>query len=321
MKGCDTMYINYDPKSKNNGEIERQIYRYYAAKYAEIINSDLPDEKKENQIKKIIKEIDKLNVYNAPDKANELGIEQDLPNNVDENVINALVSLFAKRAKLPTDSVYVSDVLQSKSEDLEPIDTTDFENELRQYFTEHYSDLLNTSDFNWFISDVTTVKSNVTGEKKNGELAIIAKKHGINPEKFEHFANHLVVQDGLVSNEDTFFRQGYKDKFAKEGYNVVYATPESINKRLFDLYSIILFKYVNYDEKKLRDCYIEYAKNNGIEIENEELIKDVECITEDKTVDMRTVMIKAIERNLAEAKKKRGIGTEKGTEKNKGIEK
>ena len=57
-------------------------------------------------------------------------------------------------------------------------------------------------------------------------------RHNIDPDTFSCFGYQLTVQDGLVAEEDSTLGK----------LNVFYATPEAINKRIYELYGKSLFK-------------------------------------------------------------------------------
>lgn len=162
----------------------------------------------------------------------------------------------------------------SENETLEEIDTTAFEEELRQYFTEHYADLL-SDGYNNFLSEITEVPDDIgILHNKYGDLTQIAMKHNIEPEKFNCFGYQLTVQDGLVAEEDSTLGKS----------KVLYATPEGINKRIFDLYSKALYREqknngrdsFSDDIRELKNTYITYAEKNGIEIGNSEVLETID---------------------------------------------
>ena len=81
-----------------------------------------------------------------------------------------MVSVYAKRAKIPSNRINGMGILDGITlrgeEELEEIDTSAFEEELRQYFTEHYFDLL-SNGYNNFLSDVTEVSDNTSSKMVN----------------------------------------------------------------------------------------------------------------------------------------------------------
>lgn len=277
------MLFGYDPEQKKIEETIQQIYRNFALKYSEIQNSELSENEKQEQINELVdnrmntilvltntKSLDKISVEDK--KA--LGIEENDKIEVDPNVVDTLVSIYARRAKMPLDNgMGILDGITIKDgEELEDIDTSAFEEELRQYFTEHYYDLL-CDGYNVFLSNIT-VAADKDGiiNNKNGELIEMAIKHGLNPEKFKFFGHDLIVQDGLVAEEDIL-----------NEINVFYATPEALNQRIFDLYSKSLFKqkynegksFLFDDDKKLKNAYITYAEKNGIPIQNTDVLEEL----------------------------------------------
>lgn len=192
-------------------------------------------------------------------------------------MVNALVSIYAKRAKIPNERnrniTILSAMTLEEDETLEKIDTTAFEEELRQYFTEHYSDLFATG-YNKFLSEITEIPDNIgTLHNKYGDLTQMAMKYDIDPEKFKCFGYQITVQDGLVAEEDSL-----------EKTNIFYATPDGINKRIFDLYSKLLYKEQGADgrdifsdeTRELKNTYISYVEKNGIEITNPDVLETIE---------------------------------------------
>lgn len=279
--------FGYDVEKKKVEECTQQIYRDFATKYSEIKNSDISEEEKQAKISEIYKNTSDLkqilrNTRSLSEIAVEdreaLGIsEESEPTKVDKNVINTLVSIYAKRAKIPNEKNRNIGIMKAltlrKNESLEEIDTTEFEEELRKYFTEHYYDLLSTG-YNDFLSEITQTPDDIRIlNDKYGDLTQIAMKYNIEPEKFRCFGYGLTVQDGLVAEEDSTLGRS----------NIFYATPEGINKRIFDLYSVGLYRdqnedsrYFANDTRKLKNTYISYAEKNGIEITNPDVLETLD---------------------------------------------
>ena len=89
-------------------------------------------------------------------------------------------------------SKYLKGSVLKEDETLEEIDTSAFEEELREYFTEHYYDLLNTG-YNDFLSEITEVPDEISSlNNKYGDLTQLAIKHKLDPKKFAHFVNKLI---------------------------------------------------------------------------------------------------------------------------------
>lgn len=270
----------YNRETKKVDEAKKQVTRNFAKKYGEIQKSELSDEEKQEQINEAFASaksaIDILSSTRSLDQLSsedmeELGIRDESKDVVvDESVVDTLVSIFAKKAKLPEmrgigilDSITPSD-----GEELEDIDTSAFEAELKTYFTEHYYDLLDEG-YNSFMSAITEVKDELLHDD-NGELIEIAIKYGIDPNRFNCFGYQLTVQDGLVSEEDLLGRA-----------NIFYATPDAVNRRIDDLYSEILYdeqsgdKHRIDDYRKMKNQYITYAEKNGIEVQNKDALEEI----------------------------------------------
>lgn len=279
--------LDYNVEEKKVEESIQQLYRDFALQYSEIQKSALSESEKQikineltentKQAEQVLRNTRSLSEISSEDRES-LGIKETVNPEVDEDVINALVSIYAKRAKMPSqrlNGMGISDgITLGEDEELEEIDTSDFEKELRQYFIEHYYDLL-SDGFNNFLSDVTEVadEDGILHEK-NGELTEMAIRHGLDPKKFNCFGYQLTVQDGLVAEEDSTFGTS----------NIFYATPEAVNQRIFDLYSKTLFReQQNKGEdlfasegRKLKNTYITYAEKNGIQIENPDALETLD---------------------------------------------
>ena len=276
--------IEYNVEKKKVEEAIQQVYRDFALKYGEIQKSELSEVEKLEQIDyllevaiskdEILRNTRSLSELSSQDKEDLKIKEESETKKVDTNVIDTLVSVYAKRAKIPSNRINGMGILDGITlrgeEELEEIDTSAFEEELRQYFTEHYFDLL-SNGYNNFLSDVTEVSDNTSS--KNGELIEMAIKHGLDPKKFNCFGYQLTVQDGLVAEEDSILGSS----------NIFYASPEAINKRIYDLYSETLFQeqksngkdfFLN-DGRKLKNVYITYAEKNEIEIQDKDVLEEL----------------------------------------------
>lgn len=284
--------IGYNAEKKKVEEAIQQVYRDFAKEYNRILREDpqkLSDVEVKDEIKyilfiaeqkeEILQSVQSLSEL-SEDEKELIGIkEEDEAKKVDINVIDALVSVYAKRAKIPSNRINGIGILDGitlrgrRTREIEEIDTSAFEEELRQFFTEHYSDLL-SDGFNHFLSKVTEVAGDEgSRNKKNGELTEIAIKHNLDPKKFSHFGYQLTVQDGLVAEEESIF--GRSDIF--------YASPEAINQRIYDLYSKTLFQeqksngkdfFLN-NGRELKNAYITYAEKNGIEIQDKDVLEEL----------------------------------------------
>lgn len=286
--------FGYNVEKKKVEETIKQVYRDFALRYGEIQKSELSENEKQAEINELLENVtnteqilrntNSLSELSSEDKE-VLGIkEESEPTKVDTNVVDTLVSIYAKRAKMPNTKNRNIGILGSitldEDEALEEIITTEFEEELRQYFTEHYADLL-SEGYNDFLSEVTEVAdTDSILHQKDGDLIQIAMKHNIDPEKFEYFGYQITVQDGLVAEEESSLGRS----------NVFYATPEGINNRIFDLYSQILYNeqknngrnFISNGRKELKNTYITYAEKNGIEIQDRDVLEEL-------PVDMKRV--------------------------------
>ncbi len=276
--------ISYNVEEKKVEEAVQQLYRDFALEYSEIQKSELSEIEKQIRInelaentkgtEQILRNTRSLSEISSEDREN-LGIKEVADPEVDENIVNALVSIYAKRAKIPNEKTrnvgILSSITLGENETLEEIDTTAFEEELKQYFTEHYSDLFATG-YNNFLSEITEVPIGL--HNKYGDLTKMAMKYNIDPKKFSCFGYGITVQDGLVAEEDTSLGRS----------NVFYASPDGINKRIFDLYSQALFRgqgvngkdFISDGTRKLKNIYLSYAEKNGIEITNPDVLETIE---------------------------------------------
>lgn len=281
--------FGYNEEEKKVEEAIQQVYRDFAIRYGEIQKSKLSESEKQAQIselventtntEKILQSIRSLSELSSEDREN-LGIKEESENTrkIDQKVIETLVAIYAQRAKMPNDE-YRGIGIQSaltlrEDEQLEEIDTTAFEEELRQYFTEHYYDLL-SDGYNHFLLEATEIPDDIgILHDKYGELTQIAMKHNIDPKKISYFGYKLTIQDGLVAEEDSTLGRS----------NIFYATPEGINNRIFDLYSKTLWREQKNGDRdslfdktrELKNTYITYAEKNGIQIENPDVLETIE---------------------------------------------
>lgn len=282
--------IGYNAEKKKVEEAIQQVYRDFAKEYNRILREDtqkLSDAEVKEEIdyilfiakdnEEILQSVQSLSEL-SEDEKELMGIkEESETKKVDTNVIDTLVSVYAKRAKIPSNRINGIGILDGITlrgeEELEEIDTSAFEEELRQYFTEHYSDLL-SNEYNHFLSEVTEVADEGILHQKNGELTEIAIKHNLDPKKFSCFGYQLTVQDGLVAEEDSILGKS----------NIFYASPEAINQRIYDLYSKTLFQeqknngkdfILLNDRRELKNAYITYAEKNGIEIQDKDVLEEL----------------------------------------------
>lgn len=172
--------IEYNVEKKKVEEAIQQVYRDFALKYGEIQKSELSEVEKLEQIDyllevaiskdEILRNTRSLSELSSQDKEDLEIKEESETKKVDTNVIDTLVSVYAKRAKIPSNRINGMGILDGITlrgeEELEEIDTSAFEEELRQYFTEHYFDLL-SNGYNNFLSDVTEVSDNTSSKMVN----------------------------------------------------------------------------------------------------------------------------------------------------------
>lgn len=140
--------LGYNPEKKKVEEANKTVYRDFALKYGEIKKSKWPESEKQTQIRElfertssteqILRNTRSLSELSDEDKE-ALGIREESEPVVDEKVVDTLVSIYAQRAKTPNTSNRNMGVVRAltlgENETLEEIDTTAFEEELRQYFT------------------------------------------------------------------------------------------------------------------------------------------------------------------------------------------
>lgn len=285
--------FEYSVEEKKKEQAIQQIYRDFAIEYGKIQKSELTEREKQDKINELFEnalntENILINMNSLSELSNEdkeaLGIkEQNEPTKVDTNLIDTLVSIYAKRAKIESNRINGIGILDGITlrgdEKLEEIDTTLFEEELRQYFTEHYSDLFSNGYNNFLSAIVDETKREYIGYnfheecKIKGELIKIVRKYDIDTNKFNNFGYQLTIQEGLIAEEDPFLGTS----------NIFYATPEAINKRIYDLYSEILFReqknegrnlFCN-DKRHLKNTYITYAEKNAIEIQDKDVLEEI----------------------------------------------
>ena len=161
--------IKYNVEEKKVKEAIQQLYRDFAIKHNEISEAELSDSEKKAQIdelvnntrskEKILKNTKSLSsLSELSNEEKEILEIKDQEHKVDMNVVDTLVSIYAQKAKMSLDDeMELSESITLNDENkLEEIDTTDFEKELRQYFTEHYYDLLEEG-YNYFLAEITVV--------------------------------------------------------------------------------------------------------------------------------------------------------------------
>lgn len=270
----------YNPEEKRIDNARKNLQRGFVQTRKEILESNLSEEEKkeaiESSLERVNQAIDILNsvrnIDEIPEEDREsLGIDTDFAEVVvDENVVNTLVEIYAQKAKEKEDKpLFITDEEPTIPE--EEIDTTQFEAELRKYFTKHYSDLLDTG-FNNFLSDFAEQEDDIC-HRENGELVEIAQKCNIDSKKFNCFGYKLTVQDGLVAEEDSTFGRA----------KVYYATPNGINDRITDIYNFITYReandndrFITDDKRKLKNTYVKYAEEHGIEIEDKDVLEEIQ---------------------------------------------
>lgn len=270
--------FGYNPEEKRIDNARDKMKSDYVQKRKEIMASDLSDSEKQEKLTDLLSETKAIedilqgvrSIDEIPEEDREnLGIiAAPAQVVVDENVVNTLVEIYAKRAReVEERPFFISDEEQEIEKE---IDTTAFEEELRKYFTEHYSDLLDTG-YNNFLSDFAEQEDDILHDK-NGDLVEIAKRCNIDPKKFNCFGYKLTVQDGLVAEEDSTFGRA----------KVYYATAKGINDRLSKLYNEITYRIANGnssftidDIRKLKNTYLKYAEEQGIEIEDKDVFEEI----------------------------------------------
>ena len=278
--------LMYNREKKKVEDAIKLVKRNFAKKVSEINKLELSEEEKQNQID-LAYEItnNNIEILNNTNSLAELSeeIKEDLgvnensePKTIDTNIIDTLVSIYAQKAKVPHErnTGILDAITLNEDEQLEDIDTKAFEDELRQYFTEHYYDLFDTG-YNSFLSKIVEQAYDYgIFQKEYGDLCKIAIKHNIDPKKFNYFGYQLNIQEGLVVEENSTLA---------EINNIFYATPQGINNRIFDLHSELLYRKQKNSEsfflddiKKLKNNYITYAEKNGIQIENPDVVEIID---------------------------------------------
>ena len=104
--------ISYNVEERKVEESIQQLYRDFALQYSEIQKSGLPESEKQTKIneltentretEQILRSTRSLSEISSEDRES-LGIKEVADPEVDENLINALVSIYAKRAKIPNE--------------------------------------------------------------------------------------------------------------------------------------------------------------------------------------------------------------------------
>lgn len=139
-------------------------------------------------------------------------------------------------------------------------DTFEFENYLVEYFKDNYKELMqNGNNFLFKFSN------DITDSTEEGDLFKIAREFGVEPSNFEnHFGSNLVIKDELIYENNN------------NSLNVIYSSDKAINNIIEDLASTSLY-YKNLAKKNvlasnnslnLQNAFIDYAKNNGTEIQS-----------------------------------------------------
>ena len=270
--------LGYNPEEKRVDNARKKLQREFVQGRKEILESNLSDVEKQEAVSTLLERINQaINILNRvrsieeiPEEDREsLGIDYEpIEVVVDENVVNTLVGIYAKRAReVEERTLFISEEEIAEEE----IDTTEFEEELRRYFTEHYTDLLDTG-FNDFLSEFAEQEDGMLHEE-NGELVEIAQRCNIDPKKFKCFGYKFTIQDGLVAEEDSSFGEA----------KIYYATSKGINDRLSNIYNEIIYResndsdrFMTNGERELKNTYIKYAEEHSIEIENNDVLEEIE---------------------------------------------
>lgn len=143
-------------------------------------------------------------------------------------------------------------------------DTFEFEHCLTDYFKTNFKEITHNANSNFFFkfSDISDENAD---NLKEGDLFKIAKQFGIDASNFEnHFGANIVVKDELVYEEN------------ENGLNVIYASNKAINNIIEDLHGASLYYkdlakqnlLSSNNNAKLQNAFLDYAKCNGIELEN-----------------------------------------------------
>lgn len=162
---------------------------------------------------------------------------------IDKNLIKALASF------------YSNNVIDNKAE---------FEDYLVGYFKNHYRELID-NDSSKFLHDFSKFSSNDDNSFEEGDLFKIARFFNIDSTFFENCTtSKLVVKEGLIY------------EVTANGINVIYATDKSLNDTISSLYGQALYHKHLANENNLtsnrasslQNNFIDYANQNGIEIDN-----------------------------------------------------
>lgn len=210
---------------------------------------------------------------------------------VDEDLIKTLAHLYGEQ-------VNKKEYFYHQKELEEPnMDTTAFEEHLVKYFRAHYEDLMGEG-YNYFLSEFAEMPSEYEKYKKEGELAQIARQFGIDPQKFKSFGYKYSIREGLI-----YEKENGKLK------TVHYATDKGVNSVIDDLYGKALYGdhieqdfFILNDPRRLKNSFIEYAKEHGIKIENEYALETMQ-INQDKVSDLSRYLSKMINQELSKGKK------------------
>lgn len=211
-------------------------------------------------------------------------------NGVDENLIKTLAHLYGEQVNKRGERFSFGN--EDKVE--EPnIDTTAFEAHLVKYFRAHYEDLMEEG-YNHFLSEFAEMPSEHERYKKEGELAQIARQFGIDPQKFNCFGYKYSIREGLIYEEDSGKLKA-----------VHYATNKGVNSVIEDLYGKALYgdhtrqdSFIINNPRKLKNSFIEYAKEHGIKIENEYTLETMQ-INKDKVADLSRYLSEMINQDLS----------------------
>lgn len=139
-------------------------------------------------------------------------------------------------------------------------DTIDFEDYLVDYFKIHYSEIISDDSNKFFYNFSNTSNDNTC------DLYKITSFFGFEPEVFgNNFGSKLRAKEGLL------FETNSND------INIIYGTNKGIASMICDLYGQGLYHrhLANLhstfadNELKVQKAFIDYANNNGIDIENE----------------------------------------------------
>lgn len=198
---------------------------------------------------------------------------------VDEQLIKTLAHLYGEHAK----------------EKDETLDTKAFEEHLQKYFRIHYEDL-KEEGYNHFLSNFAEMPDDILQNKEKGELYKIAKEHGMDPQIFNCFGYKFSIRDGLIYEEEIGLGELEK---------VYYATPEGINSVVNDLYSETLYEshigkeqMIIDDKKKLKNGFIDYAKQHDIKIENEYALEKMQ-VNQEKVEGISKYLNEIINKHLS----------------------